>query len=95
MTTEEKDIEMMKDINNWTEITKGIYRFAISSDFCYEIHLLYWFYDTDILTAKASAYAVGDWKTNRRVYERECLLSRQPLFSCVGAAIRDYKGQLY
>ena len=42
----------MTDLNNWYEVTKGLYRYVIASNVCYEIHILYHTKDTDILTAK-------------------------------------------
>lgn len=50
----------MRDLKNWLEITKGIYRHVISANVAYEIHINYWDMDTNILTANASLYIVGD-----------------------------------
>lgn len=84
---------MMNDLKTWTEITKGLYRYVIAANVCYEIQILHWDFDTDILTAKASLFIVGDWRqTNGNSYfERECLLSEQPVFECLDAAMSDYK----
>ena len=82
----------MKDLSNWTEITKGLYRYVIGANCCYEIHILYHSKDTDILTAKASAYIVGDWYTSKpysSFFERQCLLENQPVFECLEAVIKD------
>ena len=51
----------MNNLENWTEITKGLYRYVVSAGCCYEIHIMYHAKDTDILTANASLYIVGDW----------------------------------
>lgn len=84
--------ESLKDFNKWNEVTKGLYRYAIAAGACYEIHILYHAKDTDILTAKASAYVVGDWHSESGdFFERECLLSEQPVFECVRKAVEDYK----
>lgn len=83
----------MNEFKNWTEITKGLYRYVIAANVAYEIHILSWFHNTDILTAKASLYLVGDWcnKTNGSYFERDCLLSKQPVFECLEAAVKDDK----
>lgn len=51
----------MKELKNWKEITKGLYRYVVAANVCYEIHILYHAHETDILTAKSSLYIVGDW----------------------------------
>ena len=53
--------------------------------------------DTDILTAKASLYLVGNWtKIPERAsfFSREILLAEQPVFECLKAAEKDYKENL-
>jgi len=83
----------MKELKNWTEIGRGIYRYVIAAKAAYEIHILYHGSGTDILTAKASLYIVGDWtgKSGPSFFERECLLTEQPVFECILKAIADYK----
>lgn len=86
-------VDRIKDIKNWSEKTKGLYRFVIAPSVCYEIHILHHEYDTDILTAKASLYIAGEWcgTDGYSYFERECLLSEQPVSECIEKAIRDYK----
>ena len=86
----------MKDFNNWKEITKGLYRYVIGANVCYEIHIIYWSFDTDILTAQASLFLVGDWrdKSGCSFFEREPLLKEQPLFECLAAAENDFKNNM-
>lgn len=83
----------MNDLNNWTDVTKGLYRYVISANCCYEIHIIYWCPDTDILTAKASLYLAGNWNTSNgdSFFERELLLSEKPVFECLEAAVKDDK----
>ena len=83
----------MRNFENWTEVSKGFYRYVIGANVCYEIHILYHAKETDILTAKSSLFIVGDWLDNNRqsFFERECLLSEQPLFECLETAERDNK----
>lgn len=83
----------MSDLNEWNEVTRGLYRFVLLAGACYEIHIIYHSHDTDILTAKSSLYIVGDWrdKDGKNFFERECLLSEQPVFECINKALEDYK----
>lgn len=84
--------ENLKDFSAWNEITKGLYRYVIAAGACYEIHILYHAKETDILTAKASVFIVADWHgKDSNFFERECLLSEQPVFECVKKAVEDYK----
>lgn len=84
----------MKNFENWNEITKGLYRYVIAANVCYEIHILYHSKNADVLTAKSSLFLVGDWydKQGNSFFERECLLSEQPLFECLEKAYQDDKG---
>lgn len=84
---------MINDLKNWTEVTKGLYRYVIGANACYEIYILYWSSGTDILTAKASLYLVGDWRQGNRnsFFERERLLDSKPVFECLEAAVKDDK----
>lgn len=80
-------------LKNWTEVTKGLYRYVIAANAAYEIHIIHWDFDTDILTAKASLYIVGDWidYDGNSFFDRELLLEEQPVFECLVAAEKDYK----
>lgn len=85
----------MVNLNNWKEITKGLYRYVISANVAYEIHILKWYHDTDILTAKASLYIVGEWTSNdkeERLYftERECLLAERTVEQCLEESLSDF-----
>ena len=46
---------------------------------------------TDILTADASLYIVGDWRSNdgKNTIERECLLESGTVMACLGEAVED------
>lgn len=85
--------ESLKDFEKWNEVTKGLYRYAISAGACYEIHILYHDTTTDIMSANASLYIVGDWRgvDGKNFFERECLLEKAPLMACLEKAIEDYK----
>lgn len=86
---------MINDLQNWTEVTTGLYRYVVAANVCYEIHILDWHFDTDILTAKASLYLVGDWrkKNGTSYFERRCLLADNPVFECLDVAMEDDKGE--
>ena len=81
----------MRDLKNWTEVTKGLYRYVISDDCCYEIHIMHHAKDTDILTANASLFIAADWYTtnsDRSFFERRLLLNG-PLMACLEKAVED------
>lgn len=84
---------MLKDLKKWTEVTRGLYRYVIAAKCCYELHILHWDHDTDILTAKASVYLVGDWyqSNGNSFFEREPILLEKPVFECLEAAYKDDK----
>lgn len=91
----------MKDFRNWTEVTRGLYRYVVAANVCYEIHILYHEQDTDILTAKASLYLVGEWRTNgtngtpsRNYFSRECLLAENAVQYCLEEAYNDNKNNM-
>lgn len=81
------------NLKDWKEVTKGIYRYVISANAAYEIHINYWNMETDILAADASLYIVGDWHygDGTNAVKRECLLDSAPVMACIGKAIEDDK----
>lgn len=83
----------MNKLENWVEITKGIYRYIISANAAYEIHLFYWDHSTDILSSNCSLFIVGDWRTKdgKNIRKRECLLDHAPLSACISKAVEDDK----
>jgi hypothetical protein len=80
----------MDNLANWNEISKGFYRYVIATCVCYEIHILYHAQNTDILTAKASLYLVGEWinKDCEDYFERECL-QQGTVADCLETAFWD------
>ncbi len=79
----ERRVEMINKLENWREITKGLYRYVVAANCCYEIHVMYHAKETDILTANASLYIVCDWT-------RELLLNG-PLRACLEKALEYEK----
>ena len=85
----------IRNLEQWKEVTRGLYRYRYAMSACayYEIHILYHAHTTPIETAKANLYIVGDWrdKHENNFFERECLLSEQPVFECLKEAEKDFK----
>ena len=80
----------MNKLENWNEKTRGLYRYVICTGACYEIHIVHWCHKTDILTAKARLYIVGDWrdKDGTNLFERELLLENT-VQECLEYAVKD------
>ena len=87
------ELKQMKDLNNWKEITKGLYHYVVSANACYEIHINAHVFTTPIETANASLFIAGDWHDKNKVsfFARECLLEKQSVENCIEKAIQDYK----
>lgn len=87
------ELKQMKDLNNWKEITKGLYRCVVGANVCYEIHINICKQNMPVLTANASLFLVGDWIDEDGVnfFARECLLEKQSVSECIEKAIQDYK----
>ena len=84
----------MIKLENWNEITKGLYRYVVAAGCCYEIHIMSHAQDTDVLTANAQLYIAGDWRSVKggcHFFERE-LLFTGPLFECLEKAVKDEEG---
>lgn len=90
------NLSNISDLNEWTEVTRGLYRFVLSAGACYEIHIIYHNHKTNILSAKASLYIVGDWrdKEGNNFFERECLEENSMLAACLGKALEDYRANM-
>lgn len=86
-------LEQMKNIHFWKEITKGLYRYVVSANACYEIHINAHVFTTPIETANANLFIAGDWRDKNGVgfFARECLLEKQSIENCIEKATQDYK----
>lgn len=84
---------MISILENWTELTTGLYRYVIAANCCYELHINYWDKQTDVNTSNASVYVVGEWvdSDGNTTFEREPLLESRPLYQCLRAASHDYE----
>lgn len=79
---------MITNLENWTEVTRGLYRYIIAAKVCYEIHVLKQHKDFNV----ANLYIVGEWITEEGIsFERELLLERKPINACLIAADEDDK----
>lgn len=90
-----KDIELkqMNEFKNWKEVTRGLYRFVISTNACYEIHINICKEGEHILTINSSLFLVGDFYDKNKVhfFVRQCLLENRTVQKCIEKAIQDYK----
>lgn len=79
-----KDIQKLDD---WDEVTKGLYRFRVQDNLDLEIHVVFHNKRTDILTSKCRIYSVGEYvgTADASFFEREFLMVG-PLASCLEKA---------
>lgn len=92
--TEESELEIL-DFSNWIEITEGIYKYALTKDSSYEIHVLHHPEGRDIMEAKASLYITGYWRDYSRIdgssyFKRECLLAGRTVLECMSESAKDH-----
>ena len=76
-----KDIQKLDD---WDEVTKGLYRFHVKDNLDLEIHVVFHNKRTDILTSNCRIYSVGEYvcTADAVFFEREFLMVG-PLASCL------------
>lgn len=83
----------MNELKNWKEVTRGLYRYVIAAGACYEIHILHWDRDTDIMSANCNLYVAGTWYScgddKSSYFERELLLTG-PMAACLHKAVEDF-----
>lgn len=79
-----KDIQKLDD---WDEVTKGLYRFHVQDNLDLEIHVVFHNKRTDILTSKCRIYSVGEYvgTAGASFFEREFLMVG-PLAYCLEKA---------
>lgn len=89
----EESNKRILNLDNWKEVTKGLYRYVIASNVCYEIHVLYRPFEGSIEFAESNLYIVGDFTDDfhKSFFSRECLLENAPLKYCLMCAYEDYK----
>lgn len=80
----------IRDFKNWSEISKGYYRYVTAANACYEI-----------MTVQQGAktgpdyyalYVAGDWRdqTGGSYFKRETIRYSDSLEMCLAAAAKDY-----
>lgn len=80
----------MKELKNWTEVSKGYYRFVIGANIAYEIIVEHWYLDTPIETAKASLCITAAWyNRDGSTLEREWLAKELPIQELLEIAYKD------
>ena len=84
----------MNDFKNWTEVTKGIYRYVLAASACYELHIAQHDLKKDISTATANIYMVGEWCSNAGVYFERELIHYGSIEECLAAACEDYSANM-
>ena len=80
-------MECIRKLENWKEISKGYYYFAITPECGYEIIIKFWHSTTDILTANADLYGVGEFSGESGNYIKRELILNGPVCDCLEKAI--------
>lgn len=82
----------MSNLEKWNEITKGLFRYVVGANVCYEIQLIYYEHNTDVLQSEAMLYLVGDWYNGKSFFTREPLTEKiTTVKKCLEIAERDFK----
>lgn len=81
----------MNDLNNWDELTKWLYRYIISRNEWYELHILGHYLDSPFLTSRANLYhsSISQDRYGNYLFEKKCVLSEQPVQECLEFARID------
>lgn len=86
-----KDPKILK-LENWTEVSRGIYRYVLAANACYEIHVKSHLDGVNIEDAIADLYLVGDWVDvgGNSGFIRDLLNRNITVAECVAGAYQDY-----
>ena len=82
----------MMDLKFWTIVSKGIYRFVVAANCCYEIHIIHHSLEQSIIDADANLYISGDWYDVTKginYFSRE-LIHTGCVKECLENAKKDY-----
>ena len=84
-------MDKIKDINNWKEVTRGMFRYVIAAGACYEILIGFHKHSEDFMAAPAKLYITGDWrdKVDGSYFQREWL-GEGRLDYCLNLAAKDF-----
>ena len=90
-----KDGERIKSLDNWSEITKGFYRFIVAPKACYEICIMHKPDKCDIAESTANLYFTGEWimADGSVIFMRE-VMHYGSLEQCLSIAAGDYAQSL-
>ncbi len=88
-------LKQMKDLNNWKEVTRGLYCFVVGTNGCYEIHINICKEGEPILTTNSSLFLVNDFydkndKNKVHFFARQCLLENRTVQKCIEKAMQNY-----
>ena len=87
-----KDGERIKSLENWSEITKGFYRFIVAQKVCYEICVMYKPDKCDIAESIANLYFTVEWiMTDGSVVFMRSVMHYGLLKQCLSTAADDYE----
>ncbi len=92
---EEMDEAELLNFSNWIEVTEGIYKYALTKDSSYEIHILHHSEGRDMMEARASLYIAGYWRDYQKrdgssYFKRECLCAGKTVFECMLESAKDH-----
>ena len=79
-------MEDLINLENWKEISKGYYHFTINPRCAYEIVIKFWYESTNILTANADLYVVGEWDGDSGNFIKRELILSGPVCACLEKA---------
>lgn len=81
----------IQKIDNWTEVSRGYYRYVVAAKVCYELMALQQGAKTG--PDYYALYVTGEWKdpTGTPYFKRECLESCETLANCLYAASKDFE----
>lgn len=91
---DQMDSREIKNFENWTEVSKGYYRYVVAANACYEIMAIS--KESKIGPDKYSLYVAGEWKDGVQgpYFERTCLRNCKTLHECLERAANDYENYL-
>lgn len=80
----------IQKFENWTEISRGYYRYVVAAKACYELMAIQQGAKTG--PDYYALYVTGEWNdpTGTPYFKRECLKSCESLADCLYAAQEDY-----
>jgi len=84
-------METIKNINNWNEVTRGMFRYVIAAGACYEILIGFHKRNEDFMAAPAKLYITGDWIEEEigSYFKREWIFEGT-LEECLDKAAKDF-----